>query len=134
MEATVGNPSFHRIERLNYVLGGIAIIIASLTQTRPVALGITVGVVLTCLNFFVLRKLVVKWTAEAAAGKPGKSGLLVVPKMLALGAAVILSLVFLPINAFAFAIGYSVFFCSIVAELLISSFLPARQGDESDHG
>jgi len=130
----VGNPSFHRIERLNYILGGIAIIVAALTQTRPVALGVAVGVVLTCLNFFVLRKLVVKWTSEAAAGKPSQSGLLVVPKMLALGAAVICSLMFLPINAFAFAIGYSVFFCSIVAELLISSFLPARQGDESDHG
>ncbi|HEY1553722.1 MAG TPA: ATP synthase subunit I [Kofleriaceae bacterium] len=124
------NPSILRIERLNYALGGIAIVIAALTQTRPIALGLTIGVVLTCANFFVLRKLVVRWTADAAAGKPSKSGLLVVPKMLVLGGLVIACLAFLPIDPFAFAIGYSMFFASIVIELLLASLLPAR--DESD--
>lgn len=117
----MGNPSFTRIERLNYILGAIAIAIAALTQPQPIALGITVGVVLTCANFFVLRRLVTKWTAEAAEGKSGRTGLLMVPKMFGLAAAVILCLVFLPINPFAFAIGYSMFFASIIVELVISA-------------
>ena len=126
----MASPSIQRIERLNYVLGAIAILVAAFTQTQRVALGLAIGVALTCANFFVLRKLVVRWTADAAKGKPSKSGLLVVPKMLVLGGAVIACLAFLPIDPFAFAIGYSMFFCSIVMELLLASLLPAR--DESD--
>ena len=126
----MASPSIQRIERLNYVLGALAIVIAALTQTQRVALGLAIGVALTCANFFVLRKLVVRWTADAAAGKPSKSGLLVVPKMLVLGGLVIACLALLPIDPFAFAIGYSMFFCSIVLELLLASLLPAR--DEHD--
>src|SRR6185369_11247522 len=66
-------PSLLRIERLNYALGGILVILAAVTQPRPIALGIAVGVALTCLNFFVLRKLVFKWTSDAAKGKTGNA-------------------------------------------------------------
>ena len=49
---TPGN--LQRIERLNYLLGGVMVIASALTQPRSMALGIAVGVALTCLNFFLL--------------------------------------------------------------------------------
>jgi len=116
----------HRIERLNYALGGLAIIITALTQPQKVALGMAVGVALTCLNFFLLRKLIGKWTSDAAKSGGGSMGgqLLVLPKMIGMMAAVVLCLWLLPINAVAFAIGYSIFVVSIFAEMILSTFLP----------
>jgi uncharacterized membrane protein YoaK (UPF0700 family) len=114
-----------RIERLNYALGGLLIIAAALTQARPMALGVVVGVVLSCANFAVLSRLVGKWTREAAAGGNGNSALLVLPKMIALMAAVVLSLKFLPIDAAGFAVGFSVFFASIIVDSTIAALRPS---------
>lgn len=126
--------SIVRVERLNYLLGGILVIGAAVTQARPVALGIVVGVVLTCLNFFLLRKLVVKWTTDAAEGRPTTaSGMLVLPKMIGLMVAVVLSLAFLPIDGIAFAIGYSVFVVSIFVEIILAAVLPTPASKDS-HG
>lgn len=115
------HPSILRIERLNYGIGAVVVAAAALTQPRDIALGIAVGVLLTCINFFVLRKLVVKWTREAASGKGGNASLLVLPKMIGLMGAVALSLLFLPINAVAFTIGYSIFIISIIVEATYSA-------------
>jgi len=112
----VSSPSILRVERLNYGIGAGAIVIAALTQSRDVAIGLAVGVVLTCANFFVLRKLVTKWTREAAAGKGGNASLLMLPKMLGLMGAVAVVIIFLPVNVVAFTIGYSIFIVSIVVE------------------
>ena len=113
----MGNPSSHRIERLNYIIGGVAVVIAALTQPRAMALGFAVGVALTCANFFVLRKLIVKWTTDAARGKGGgTSAMLMMPKMILLMGAVVAALALLPINAIAFTIGYSIFIISILFE------------------
>jgi hypothetical protein len=120
----VANPSIRRIERLNYALGAIVIAIAALTQPRDIALGLAVGALLTCANFFVLRKLVVKWTREAAAGRGGNASFLMLPKMIGLMGAVALAIVFLPINVIAFTIGYSIFFVSIVLEATLSALRP----------
>lgn len=114
-------PSIRRIERLNYGIGAIVIAVAALTQPRDVALGLAVGVLLTCANFFVLRKLVVKWTREAAARRGGNASFLMLPKMIGLMGAVALAIIFLPINVIAFTIGYSVFFVSIVIEATYSA-------------
>ena len=109
-----------RVERLNYVIGGALVIGAALTQPRAIALGIAVGVALTCLNFFFLRRLVTRWTRAAAEGTPTTgSAALMLPKMIALMAAVVLSLAFLPISPVAFAIGYSVFVASIFIEAVV---------------
>lgn len=108
--------SIERIERLNYGIGAVVVAIAALTQTKPIALGLAVGVGLTCLNFFVLRKLVVKWTADAAAGRTGNAPLLMLPKMVGLMAAVAVAVLLLPINVIAFTIGYSIFLISIIVE------------------
>jgi hypothetical protein len=112
----VANPSIRRIEQLNYLIGGIVILLAALTQPRDRALGVAVGVALTCVNFFVLRRLIAKWTAEAAVGKTGHSAILMLPKMLLLMGAVVGALALLPIDAIAFTAGYSIFILSIVVE------------------
>jgi ATP synthase I chain len=114
-------PSIHRIERLNYILGGVMTIGGALTQPRPIALGVAVGVALTCVNFFVLRKLVVKWTTDAAQGKTGNAPYLMLPKMVGLMGAVALSILLLPIDPVAFVIGYSTFLVSITIETLHSA-------------
>lgn len=126
----------HRIERLNYLLGGIAVVVTTLTQDQRAALGMAVGVALTCLNFFLLRKLITKWTREAQRpdGASMSGQLLVLPKMVGMMAAVVLCLWLLPVNPVAFAIGYSVFVVSIFAEMILSSFIPAPKepSEQSD--
>jgi hypothetical protein len=114
-------PSIRRIERLNYGIGAIVIAAAALTQPPSIALGLTVGVVLTCLNFFVLRKLVVKWTSDAAAGRTGSAPLLMLPKMIGLMGAVAVAVLVLPINVIAFTIGYSIFLVSIIVDTTYSA-------------
>jgi hypothetical protein len=110
-----------RIERFNYGIGAVVVAGGALTQARPIALGLAVGVALTCANFFVLRKLVVKWTSEAASGRGGNAAMLMLPKMVGLMAAVGLAIVFLPMSVVAFTVGYSIFLVSIVVEVLYSA-------------
>src|SRR5262245_49383575 len=98
----MATPSLLRIERINYALGGIVVIAAALTQPKAIALGVAVGVALTCLNFFALRKLVFKLTSDAAQGKSGNAPLLMLPKMVGLMGAVALAILFLPLDPIAF--------------------------------
>lgn len=128
--------SVRRIKRLNYLLGGVLVIAAALTQSQTDALGVAVGVALSCLNFFLLEKLVTRWTSEAAEGRSTTaSSMLMLPKMMALGALVVLSLAFLPISGVGFVIGYSVFVASIFVEIILSAVLPTPQTpSEQNHG
>jgi hypothetical protein len=135
--------SIHRIERLNYGIGAVLVAAALLTQPRSISLGVAVGVALTCVNFFVLRKLVVKWTRDAAAGRGGNGAVLMLPKMIGLMGAVALAILFLPINAVAFAIGYSIFIVSILIDATYSALRTpdddpsdarAPNSDEHNHG
>lgn len=132
----MASPSILRIERLNYGLAAIATLVGLLTQSRSIALGLAVGAGLTCLNFFVLRKLIVKWTAEAASGKPGNASLLVLPKMVGMMGAVAAAVLLLPLDAIAFAIGYSIFILSILIETTYTALRPsaADPASENNHG
>jgi hypothetical protein len=135
----MATPSMLRIERLNYVLGGILVIAAALTQPQRIALGVTVGVALTCLNFFVLRRLVTKWTADAQQGKTGAAPLLMLPKMVGLMGAVAVSILVLPIDPIAFTIGYSLFIVSIVIDTTYSALKTPEtstpsEGNDKTHG
>ena len=136
MRTAVASPNasagagIHRIERLNYGIGAILVAVAALTQPRSISLGIAVGVALTCVNFFVLRKLVVRWTRDAAAGRGGNSALLMMPKMIGLMGAVALAILFLPINVVAFTIGYSIFIASIMIDATYSAL---RSPDDDPH-
>ncbi|HVK83881.1 MAG TPA: ATP synthase subunit I [Kofleriaceae bacterium] len=127
----MASPSIHRIERLNYALAIVVTLVGLLTQSRSVVLGLVVGSGLTCLNFFVLRKLVVKWTTAARTGKGGgTASMLMLPKMVFLMGAVTLSVLLLPIDVIAFTIGYSIFIVSIVIE---ASYSALRTEPSADH-
>lgn len=133
----MASPSILRIERMNYVLAMVATALAAiLTKDRAITLGVLVGSGLTCLNFFVLRKLIVRWTADAAAGKPGNAQLLMLPKMMGLIGAVALAVLLLPIDVVAFTVGYSIFIISIVVEAISSTMRgeSAATDSEQNHG
>lgn len=117
----MASPSILRIERLNYGIGAVAALASLLTQSRSIALGICVGVALTCANFYVLRKLITKWTTAAQKGASSNAPLLMLPKMVGLMLAVAAAVLFLPIDPIAFTIGYSIFIVSIVVETIYSS-------------
>ncbi|HVV85384.1 MAG TPA: ATP synthase subunit I [Kofleriaceae bacterium] len=120
-----------RIERLNYILGGIAIIVAVLTVSSRPALGVALGVILTCLNFAALRWLVFRWTAAVKEGDERGSNriYLILPKMVGMMGAVALIVVFLPINAVGFIVGYSIFMPSIVIGAALEALAPAPSDD-----
>jgi ribosomal protein S19 len=120
----VNGDGLQRIERLNYAIGGVLVIAAALTQPRSIALGLAVGVVLTCLNFAMVRRVVARATQSAANGQSSNRMMLMLPKMVGLMVAVVLSLKFLPINAAAFAIGYSIFIASIIVESIYAAARP----------
>jgi hypothetical protein len=133
--------SIQRIERLNYGIGAVVIAAGALTQSPAIALGLAVGIGLTCLNFFVLRKLVVKWTSDAAAGRTGNAPLLMLPKMVGLMGVVAVAVLFLPIDVVAFIIGYSIFLVSIVVDTTLSALRPQpnnpsapSEPNEHNHG
>jgi len=130
----VPNPSIHRIERLNYILSAILVLLALLTQSRSITLGLAAGAALTCANFYVLRRLTTKWTSDAAEGKHGNASLLMLPKMIALMGLVAVAVLFLPIDIFAFAGGYSIFIVSIVIEAIHSALRTETPLDENGHG
>jgi hypothetical protein len=129
----MASPSILRIERLNYGISAVAVLLALVTQGRDVTLGLAIGAGLTCLNFYVLRKLIVKWTTEAAQGKGGNSALLMLPKMVGLMAAVAAAVLLLSIDVIAFAVGYSIFIVSIVVETTYTALRPAAAGAASEN-
>lgn len=130
----MGSPSILRIERFNYGLGAVVALGSLLTQSRSIALGVCVGVALTCANFYVLRKLITKWTTAAQKGAPSNAPLLMLPKMVGLMLAVAAAVLFLPIDPIAFTIGYSIFIISIVIEALYSSVFVSEPANGSNDG
>jgi hypothetical protein len=123
--------SMQRIERMNYAIGGVLVVASALTQPRDIALGIAIGVALTCLNFNLLRRLVTKWTSAAAKGEASNAPMLMLPKMVGLMGAVALAILFLPIQPVAFIVGYSIFIVSIVLD---TTFAALRPEADNSHG
>lgn len=111
----------HRIERLNYLLGSILTIGAAITQPRAMAVGVAVGSALTCLNFFVLRKFVARWTQDARNGKSGTTQHFMLPKMIVLMALVAVAILVVKVDPIGFAIGYSTFIASMLVATLESA-------------
>lgn len=107
--------SLQRIERLNYMLGGVLVVVMALILSRAGALGVLVGVILSCLNFSVMRRMVQGWM-QRIPEKRGPRSYLMMPKMLVLMLAVFLAIRFLPITGEGLAIGFSVFLLSIAVE------------------
>lgn len=128
----MAKPSILRIERLNYAIGAVTAIGGFITQSNRVALGLAVGCALTCANFFVLRKLVVKWTTDAARGETGPAPYLMLPKMVGLMGAVAIAILLLPIDAVAFVIGYSIFLVSILIDTVYAAVTPTPMPTPSE--
>ena len=129
--------SLLRIERLNYVIGAVLCVGAALRYGglgSPIALGVAVGVALTCLNFAFLRRLVFRWTQDTTSGAGSNRLLLVLPKMIALMGAVLAALAFLPIDAIAFVVGFSIFLVSLTIESIYSALVPSADDGGPDHG
>ncbi len=130
----MASPSILRIERLNYALAVVTVLVGLFTQDRAIVIGLMAGSALTCLNFFVLRKLVIKWTTDAASGKSSNSSLLMLPKMFFLMGAVALCVLILPLNVIAFTVGYSIFIISIVIEAAYSALRSPNGDSEHSNG
>ncbi|MCG8424439.1 MAG: hypothetical protein MJE77_41635 [Proteobacteria bacterium] len=129
--------SIRRIERLNYMLGGVLIATAALLMPRDTALGVLVGVVLACANFSIMRRVIPGWMRAASHNGGGARGLFLVPKMALLMLAVVLALAFLPIAAEGLAIGFSIFLLSIAIETvryMSSSPADPSRADGNDSG
>ncbi len=110
------NPSsLRRIERTNYLLGGVLVAVSPFLMNKEQALGLLVGVVLSAVNFSLLRRIVEKWLGGAAKGNH-MSGFFLIPKMSLLMALVFVSLSYLPISAVTFTVGFSIFVISIAIE------------------
>lgn len=129
----MASPSIQRIERLNYGISAVLVLAALITQPEAIVLGLGAGAALTCANFYVLRRLIVRWTTDAAEGKSGNSAILMLPKMVAMMGLVAVAVLFLPIDVIAFAVGYSIFIGSILIESIYSAMRPAP-ADENTHG
>ena len=127
-------PNLTRVERLNYLLGGILVIVGALTQPRAIALGLACGVALTCANFAVLRRMVAKWTDDAAAGRTRSSIAPVAPKLVVLFGLVAVCVLVLPLDVIAFGLGYSLFIVSILIEIVMASMRHVPTTNENDHG
>jgi len=108
--------SLSRIERMNYILGGVLVAAAGVLGTREQVLGALVGVVLCAVNFSLVVRIVEKMTAAASGQRSKATGLWLAPKLLVLMSAAALALFLLPISAAMLAAGFSVFLVSIGVE------------------
>jgi hypothetical protein len=127
--------SLQRIERMNYILGGVLIAASVFVFTREGIFGVAVGVILSGLNFTVMRYMVQRWLASAArsqsSGARSNQALLMFPKMALLMLAIFLAIWYLPISAIGVAIGFSVFLVSIGVETVRFLHNHSASGDAS---
>ena len=121
-----------RIERLNYLLGGVLVVASALLLQSEQTLGVLIGAAIGGLNFTLIRSIVTRWISRTAASGSSASGFFLIPKMGALLAAVFLSLRFLPISPPFLAVGFSVFMLSIAIETVRSSSSPPDDDGEED--
>ncbi len=105
------------IERWNCLFAVIFVIGAFLVFDAPVVLGVAVGSLLACANFYGIHKLL-----ERSIKSEGSARILIqlllVAKMVLLMLLVFLVLKYLPLNPAGLAVGLSIFLLSIVAESL----------------
>lgn len=130
---TSGTASVMRIERLNLVLGGLLSLAALVFGTKPQFLGVVTGVILTCTNFWFLRRMVFRWTSDVAAGRPTNRMVLLAPKMLGMFVAVAFVVLFLPVSVVGFTIGYSVFVASIAVEAVYLMIYPPAEPPDPEN-
>lgn len=107
--------SLERIERLNYIFGALLIFLCIFFAEIRFTLGVTIGVILTCVNFTIIRRLVDKLLGTAGS-EQGKAAFYFVPKMAGVLLCISLAMYFLPISAIGLGIGFSIFLLSLLIE------------------
>jgi hypothetical protein len=124
-----------RIERINYALGAVLVVIVAVLGSSAQILGAAVGATLSAVNFSLVRRLVER-VALAPAGDRGRPMLLFLPKMTGLMVAVALALYFLPLSPVMLAAGFSIFLLSIAIETIrfVAGPRGGAGGAETDHG
>lgn len=127
----MGPKQLQAIDRWNLVIAAVAITVAALVAGRAMALGVAVGAVLSCANFYGIRRL---WQAVLKSEGPGRVGLqlLLMGKMIGLMVFVFLAMKFLPLDPAGLAIGLSVFLLSIAAESM--RYALTSSGRANTHG
>ena len=114
--------SLSRIERMNYIFGGVLVAATGVLGTGDQVLGALLGVVLSAANFSLVKRLVERMllaaqgAAGAGEGSARASGIALLPTMAVLLGAAAAALIFLPISAIMLAVGFSVFLVSIMVE------------------
>jgi hypothetical protein len=121
----VGTRHFERIERWNYGIAGLAILLGALFLDRPVALGLAVGAILSTANLYAIRRLLKAVLGAQSEKKKALLQTLLVAKMTLLIVLVFLAIKFLPISPVGLAIGVSTFLVAIAVESLRFALRPA---------
>lgn len=123
--------SLHRIERMNWILGGVLVAACGVLGTMEHVLGSLVGVVLGAVNFSLVARIVEKMALAAQGKLDAKAGsMFLAPKMAVLMGLVFAALYFLPISAGMLAIGFSVFMLSIAVETVRYVLLRGKTATE----
>ena len=120
-----------KIERLNWILGALAVAAAAVFFARDVVLGVALGALLTCINFWSIRTLTARILRSQGARRTTLS-LLLLGKMILLFALVFLAMWFLPISIPGLAAGLSVFLISVAVESLRHALRPTHKDEASD--
>jgi len=120
-----------KIERLNWILGALAIAAAAIFFSRDIVLGVALGALLTCVNFWSIRALAGRILRSQGTRRTTLS-LLLLGKMFLLFALVFLAMWFLPISIPALAAGLSVFLISVAVESLRHALRPTHKDEASD--
>ncbi len=107
--------SLIRIERLNYVFGGILVVAAFFVAQQEDAFGVLVGAIISSGNFSFMRQMVERWM-KAPPESRGPQAFLLLPKMAVLMGVVFVAMYFLPISGLGMIVGFSVFLLSIAIE------------------
>jgi drug/metabolite transporter (DMT)-like permease len=120
-----------KIERLNWVLGALAVAAAAVFFSREFVFGVALGALLTCANFWSIRTLTGRILRSQDARRTTLS-LLLLGKMILLFALVFLAMWFLPISIPGLGAGLSVFLISVAVESLRQALRPTHKDEASD--
>jgi len=126
--------SIQRVERLNYILGGLLVAGTAVLGSQEQMFGALVGALVSSINFSLIGRIVRRM--GSAQGQSSGAALMLVPKMLGVMAAVTLAIIYLPLSAVMLAVGFSIFLVSIGIETVrfavSTSGAPEEPGDEVD--
>jgi hypothetical protein len=120
-----------RVEKIGFLLVGVATLVSLLFQDRAMVLGVGLGSALAALNFSALRRILQGIFTGKNPRKQLFLGILLTIKFALLATAIYLIIKFIPISAIAFIIGISVVVMAIFVEGFRIAFCePTHQRNE----